>query len=113
MYDVECPYCDKEINIEHEGEYEVLCEYQCPHCEKYFVYTASLHVHYSAEKADCLNGAPHQYQKTVTYPPEFARLRCTMCGDEKPLSEIERCNYVEEDRLSNFKGIDADRRISG
>jgi len=28
----------------------------------------------------------HDYRKTATYPPEFARLRCKMCDDEKPLS---------------------------
>jgi transcription elongation factor Elf1 len=81
-----CPYCDKELDTptdcyETNEDYE----WQCEHCEKYFVFTIDYDIIYYESKADCLNGADHNYQKTLTIPEEFARLRCKMCGDEKPL----------------------------
>lgn len=89
MREVECPYCEESFEIEHEGGYseDALHEAQCPCCEKGFVYTVHVRVLYEAYKAPCLNGEPHQYERTNTYPPRFARLRCPTCGDEKPIED--------------------------
>jgi len=88
---VECPYCEKDIPVNHDDGYgyeeDELHEQECPNCEKRFVYYTSISFYYSASKADCLNDGEHDYQKTHTYPPEFAVMRCTLCGDEKPLQQ--------------------------
>lgn len=87
MFDCECPYCGETMEDPDECyDPEITYEHECPHCEKNFVFTVDYIRTYSESKADCLNGGEHDYQKTITYPPEYAKLRCTMCGDEKPLS---------------------------
>jgi len=89
MHEVECPYCEKEIEICHDDgfgyEEDQKHEYQCPECEKNFVFWTTISISNSAEKADCLNDGFHNYEKTKTYPPEFAKMRCIMCGHEKDL----------------------------
>ena len=87
--DVEFPYCGAELEINHDDGYGYeeygIYEQECRECEKVFVYTTWISIHHEAKKADCLNGAPHQYKKTATYPPEFARMRCVDCGHETVL----------------------------
>ena len=87
--DVECPYCGADVEINHDDGYgyeEDQTHHQtCWRCDKTFAYSTMIVMHYSASKADCLNGAEHQYERTKTFPPEFARLRCKDCGHEKPL----------------------------
>ncbi len=89
MNDVDCPYCDMELEIDHDDGYGYeegeTYQQECKYCGKTFVYTTSRIFYYDVEKADCLNDGEHEYEKTRTYPPQFARLRCKMCGDEKPL----------------------------
>ena len=62
-----------------------LYEEECPHCGKTFVFEVDYTRDYYTKQAVCLNGGEHDYQKTRTFPPEAARLKCSMCGDEKPL----------------------------
>lgn len=87
--DIDCPYCGAGVEINHDDGYgyteDEKHQKECPECEKTFVFTTAISFHYSPEKADCLNGGGHDYHKTKTYPPEFARLRCSMCDDERPL----------------------------
>jgi len=91
MKDVKCPYCGHEQNVDHEDVDEgQLNEDQCQECEKYFVYDMSILITYEAHKADCLNGSPHEYEKTLTIPAEYARMKCTQCGDEQPLDYKEQ-----------------------
>lgn len=63
--DVECPYCGEWNEICHDDgfgyEEDVAHEMECSHCEKNFVFYTSISFHYSAEKADCLNGAAHNF----------------------------------------------------
>jgi len=87
--DTECPYCGEDVEINHDDGYgyseDETHQQECGACGKTFTYTTMIHFGYSTRKADCLNGGEHDYRMTATYPPEFARLRCKMCDDEKPL----------------------------
>jgi hypothetical protein len=86
--DIECPYCGADLEINHDDYgYEEGQTHQqtCGACDKTFTYTTAIYFRYHASKADCLNDGEHQYEKTKTYPPEFARLRCKTCDHEKPL----------------------------
>lgn len=91
MSDVNCPYCNKEIEINHDDNYGYeegrFHQQECGHCEKTFVYTTEISVDHYVNTADCLNGSEHPYEKTVTYPPEFAVMRCKSCGHEKPIEK--------------------------
>lgn len=88
MYE-ECPYCGSDVEINHDDGYgydeDQIHNQGCRACGKTFVYTTSIDVSHELSQADCLNGGEHMWEKTKTYPPEFARMRCTVCGEEKPL----------------------------
>ena len=92
--DTECPYCGADVEINHDDGYgydeDGNYEQECRECKKVFAYTTQIIFHHEATKADCLNGAPHQYKKTVTFPAEFARMRCMDCGHERPLTANEK-----------------------
>jgi len=55
----QCPYCDAEIEIENDDNYNESETYQqeCSKCGKTFVYTISIDHH--CYKADCLNRDNH------------------------------------------------------
>jgi len=94
---LECPYCETEIEDPDECYEEgVTYEHECPECEKSFIFGVEYTRNYSAHKAECLNGGEHDYQKTKTYPVEFARLRCSMCEHEKPMPKVSNA-IVEAD----------------
>ena len=96
MY-IECPYCEREFDICHDDgfgyEEGVKHQYECPYCEKKFVFETSISFYYEAEKADCLNDGEHDYKLTHTYPKEFSRMKCSMCGDEREMTEEERLRF--------------------
>ena len=87
--DLQCPYCGADNEVCHDVSFgyeeDTYHENECSQCKKAFIFTTEIHFSYSAHVADCLNTGNHEYEKTKTFPPEFARLRCKMCGDEKPL----------------------------
>jgi transcription elongation factor Elf1 len=95
--DLECPYCEKELDICHDDgfgyEEGVKHQIECPHCEKSFVFETSITFYYEPEKADCLNDGQHDHQLTHTYPKEFSTMRCSMCGDEREMTEDERLKF--------------------
>ena len=81
-----CPYCDKEIEINHENNYG-FCEteiYQqeCDFCGKTFVFTTQISYDHTTDKADCLNGGVHQLRKRVGNPYYPNREVCFVCGFE-------------------------------
>ena len=88
MYEVECPYCEQYVELDHDDGYgyeeDEPHQQDCPKCEKTFTYTTFISFNHFAYKADCLNGGDHNYEMTHAYPPECRVLRCTMCEDEKP-----------------------------
>lgn len=88
FYDTECPYCGENVEINTDDGYgleeDKTYQQECPHCEKNFVYTTSIIIVHHAEKADCLNGASHDFQPVTHYPrcwPDW--VRCTVCDEEK------------------------------
>jgi DNA-directed RNA polymerase subunit RPC12/RpoP len=89
---IECPYCGSLLEDPDDcNEPDKTYEYDvCPHCEKSFIFTLDYTVNYYPAKADCLNGAVHQEERTKTYPPQYSRIRCRMCGRERPMTEAER-----------------------
>jgi hypothetical protein len=96
MKDLECPYCGKEQDVNHDDgfgyEENEAHEMECSFCDKTFVFQTSISYHYTPSKADCLNDGNHKYEPTVTAPREFTKMRCTMCGDERELTDNERTN---------------------
>ena len=108
--DTECPYCEKELNINHDDgsgyEEDVRHEIECPHCEKTFVFTTFILFCYESAKADCLNGEEHVYKITKTIPNEFSKMECTMCGKRRELSDDERTKFdigTKESYLDKIK----------
>ncbi|WP_159467987.1 hypothetical protein [Dyadobacter sp. 3J3] len=87
MYDVNCPYCGAEIEICHDDgfgcEEDITYQQECPKCENGFVFTTSISIDHQAYPADCLNGAPHDYNPVITFPKEYSKMRCTMCDEER------------------------------
>lgn len=87
--DTDCPYCGAAVEINHDDGYgyeeDMLYQQECEVCAKTFVFRTSISLSYEPRQADCLNGAEHQWERTTTLPPEFARLRCAVCEEEKPL----------------------------
>mgnify|MGYP001828668553 CR=1 FL=1 len=82
MYKCKCPYCGKSIDDPDDCyENEMTYDYQCPHCEKYFVFTVGYIRFYTEKKAPCLNGAKHEYEPTCTYPKEYIQMRCKHCDE--------------------------------
>ncbi len=87
MKDTNCPYCNKEIEINHDDGYgyedgEVF-QQECSYCYKNFTYTTSTHFYYSPEKAPCLNGEPHSWKDIIGYPAGFQKNRhhCKNCDE--------------------------------
>lgn len=89
MPDEKCPYCSADVRIDH-SEGHGLSEsephqMECGSCGKTFVFYTTITISHEVQKADCLNEmCAHDYQKTRTYPSQFARMVCTVCGEEKP-----------------------------
>jgi len=92
--DIECPYCGEGQVINHDDgqgyEEDMLHEQECKECGKTFVFTSSLTYFYEAQRADCLNGAEHDFKLTTTNPREFSKMRCSMCEKERELTDKER-----------------------
>ena len=93
MTDTNCPYCDAELDINHDDghgyEENELHEQECRECGKTFVFTTYIIYSYTTYKADCLNGSKHEYKPTHTYPIEFTEMECSMCGDRRKPTKSE------------------------
>ena len=85
--DLECPYCGEWNEVCHDDgqgyEEGIAHEATCAFCEKSFVFYTEISYHYESKKAGCLNGEAHDYRAGYTYPVEFTKMGCTMCGKER------------------------------
>ncbi len=93
MSDDKCPYCDAKVEICHDDGYgydeDEFFQQECGSCGKSFVFETSILVVHETFKADCLNGEPHKFKKTITFPPKYARMRCSTCGTERKCTDEE------------------------
>ncbi len=108
MYsDVDCPYCDKGNEINHDDGYGYeegrVYEQECSGCDKIFVYTTSISFYYEAEKAACLNGGEHIFEPTMTYPKKYTKMCCTMCDKTRQPTEDELTLILAKVKDENFK----------
>ena len=90
MNDLNCPYCDAELDVCHDDvgyEENTLHEMECPKCEKNFVFETTSTFSYSPEKADCLNDGNHIYtdwhQLYAHDGKSHQQKVCISCGDQK------------------------------
>lgn len=83
--DMECPYCGHGFeydDCEPKAEDEI-DECQCPECEKMFVFTRNYSISYYVNKADCLNGSPHNFKQGCRAPTViYGKIKwlCADCG---------------------------------
>jgi uncharacterized protein with PIN domain len=107
--DIKCPYCKEELNISHDDgfgyEEDVKHEMECLNCGKLFVFETFISFHYEPQKADCLNDGKHDYQITHTCPKEFSKMRCSMCNDERELTDDERIEHNIGTKESYFEKL--------
>lgn len=93
MSDTKCPYCDAEIEIDHDDgrgySEDELHEQQCSDCGKNFTFTTSILYVYYTYKADCLNGGEHKFKATTTIPKEYTKMDCTECEERRDPTEAE------------------------
>ncbi len=80
-----CPYCNKYLEVESYGcdDSDEVYEWECGHCSKTFVFTIEWKKEIEVQPADCLNGSPHDWKQTTTFPVACTRMRCSMCGEER------------------------------
>lgn len=107
MSDVECPYCGKEQEINHDDGYGYeegkKHEQECPCCEKKFTYMTNISFWYQADVADCLNGFPHEYTPTHTYPKWRTKMKCLHCDEERWPTDDEKIKYDIPDVPGEYK----------
>ena len=103
--DVECPYCEKELDICHDDgfgyEEGVNHQIECPHCEKHFIFQTSISFYYEPYKADCLNDGNHKWSITNTHPKCFARMECGECGAETTQNDADCFKNCDDYKPSN------------
>ena len=89
MKDVECPYCGKDLEINHDDGYgyeeSEVHEQECCFCEKTFHYWTTISFDHSAEKAPCKNGEPHNWVDVKGCPKGYYEnlARCSYCQEER------------------------------
>jgi|SRR6187431_2215473 len=88
MDTVECPYCEKDNEIEITSDWgleeDVAHEHQCEYCSRNFVFTTHTSYSFDSRKADCLNGVPHKFgdwRTAYVVGDSLAQYRyCDDCG---------------------------------
>lgn len=107
MKDVECPYCGKPVEINHEDGYgyseDDIYNQRCLECGKTFSYTTHVSYSYDVNKADCLNGGEHKYKPTVTFPKIFTQMECEACGDRREPTTEEWRNILSKEEIEQLK----------
>lgn len=88
MSDVKCPYCAADVEINHDDGYgyeeDETHQQKCPYCKKTFIYTTAFHFSYGVSKADCLNGAPHEWKDVPGCRCDAWKVvRCPTCQWER------------------------------
>ncbi len=67
MNDLECPYCDAELKVNHDDGFgyaeDESHEMECDKCEKSFTFQTHINFSYHPSKADCLNTGHHIFSE--------------------------------------------------
>ena len=53
------------------------------------MFSTSISYNFEPQKADCLNGAEHNWRSSGTFPREFSVMRCSMCDEERKPTDSE------------------------
>lgn len=51
--------------------------------DKLLLFETSISFYYEPEKADCLNDGKHDWKPSRTFPKEFTKMGCSMCGETR------------------------------
>lgn len=103
MTDLQCPYCNADHEVCHDDGFG--CEEGVPHhdecgkCGKQFIFYTSISLFYEPQEADCLNGAPHEFEPTFTVPVEATKMACRMC-DERRTPTAEEMAAIRAERAA-------------
>ncbi len=100
---VECPYCEKHVEIDTEEHYEGDEKYQCIECKKYFEVHAEPTISYSVRgKADCLNGGEHEWVQQIGTPAIYYKGHyfCKNCSATR-IVESETATKEEWEKFLN------------
>lgn len=97
MTDMDCPYCGADQEVCHdEGQgYEegVKHEHTCQQCGKTFVFQTYISFDYEPSKADCLNGSPHQFKMSKTWPRQYSKMQCQHCDYKRQATSDELATH--------------------
>lgn len=91
MSTIECPYCNKDIDEPDEcNETGITYQHECPACEKTFTFHIDYTKDFYPSQADCLNGAPHDWQPIRGAPDWYfkGKRRCSMCSEEIQIEPV-------------------------
>ena len=95
--DIECPYCGKEQDIDHDDGYGyeegTLHHQECCSCGKVFGYYTEISFNYEVKKCSCLNGGKHKWKLSDTIPKKYSKMVCSECDEERDLTEEEKIKY--------------------
>lgn len=86
--DFQCPYCGSwQEHDTDQSKSGPLHQTSCFECEKSFVFSVEYYPTFSVHKADCLNGAPHDYKDRLEgneyYQQYFSKwIQCRDCDHE-------------------------------
>ena len=83
--EIVCPYCGREESDSWEYSDDD-GQAACGYCGAEFLYERHTSVHYSTERADCLNGlAEHAWRQMIGAPAKYFenRERCSNCYTER------------------------------
>ncbi|MFM7013126.1 MAG: hypothetical protein ACKO0Z_27980 [Betaproteobacteria bacterium] len=93
MSDMECPYCGAEQGVCHDDGHGydegVKHAHTCSKCDKTFVFETFISFYYEPSKADCLNGADHEFLFLKSWPAQYSRMTCKHCGYERTATPVE------------------------
>lgn len=93
MSDLQCPYCGAEHEVRHDDGYGYEehhpHEMECDECGKTFVFHTTVVLYYEARKADCLNGAPHDYRLVRRWPLKWSVMGCRVCDHNRRITDRE------------------------
>ena len=86
MSDVDCPYCGKPQEINHDDGYGLdefkIYSQQCG--DMTFAYTTAICIYHEAKQADCLNDGEHEWEKQFSYKGEDVRREnFRVCGEQQ------------------------------